>query len=262
MHAGERRFVDENLRGARFVRCDLTGAVLRGADVDGADIDSPWLLDEGGRLFVNGVDVAPFVDAELDRRFPGRGMRRARTPEGMRSAWAALEEAWRGAIERAEGLPPGSVDARVDGEWSFSQTLRHLVMAIDTWLGRGVFDRGADAYHPIGQANVEFEGDGHDPAVFSETSPTFERVCRVWAERMGQVREFLAGCDEQGLAEQRRNPWAPDRLETVASCVGTILDEGWEHLRYALRDLDVIAQREREGADGRPIDPTERAATA
>ncbi len=38
-------FVDANLRGARFVRADLSGVVMRAVDVQGADIDAPWLLD-------------------------------------------------------------------------------------------------------------------------------------------------------------------------------------------------------------------------
>ena len=75
-----RTFADQDLSNARFVRSDLSGAVMRGVDVTGADIDAPWLLEAGGSLLVNGVDVAPYVDAELNRRFPGRADRRARTP--------------------------------------------------------------------------------------------------------------------------------------------------------------------------------------
>jgi hypothetical protein len=63
-------FVDASMRGARFVRSDLSGTVMRGVDVAGADIDSPWLLEDGGSLLVNGVDVVPFVRAELARRGP------------------------------------------------------------------------------------------------------------------------------------------------------------------------------------------------
>jgi len=34
-------FVDANLRGARFCRADLSGVVMRGVQVEGADIDAP-----------------------------------------------------------------------------------------------------------------------------------------------------------------------------------------------------------------------------
>lgn len=233
-------FVDEDLRGARFVRSTLSGAVLRGVDVDGADLDAPWLGE--GTFLVNGVDVVPLVEAELDRRFPGRALRQAEDPEGLRAAWAAVERAWDGAVERAAAMPPGTVDLQVDGEWSFSQTLRHLVMATDTWL-RGAVLGIERPYHPVGQPNVEYATDGHDPAVFSEASPTFERVLAVRAERQAMVRDHLASVTPEDLAGTRPNPWGPDHLETVLSCLHTILDEEWSHLRFALRDLDALAAR-------------------
>lgn len=44
------------------------------------EVDAPWLDGPGGTFVVNGVDVVPLVDAELDRRFPGRSLRRATDP--------------------------------------------------------------------------------------------------------------------------------------------------------------------------------------
>ena len=137
------RFVDADLSGARFVGCELSGVVMRGVQVDGADIDAPWLLSDGASLLVNGVDVAPYVEAELNRRFPGRDQQRAADPEGLRAAWAALQGAWAATLERVAAMPEGTVDESVDGEWSFAQTLRHLVLATDTWLGRGVLEHRA-----------------------------------------------------------------------------------------------------------------------
>ena len=74
-------FVDADLRGARFVGADLSGVVMRGVDVARADIDAPWLFDVESFFRVNGVDVVPLVEAELNRRFPGRADRRAGDPE-------------------------------------------------------------------------------------------------------------------------------------------------------------------------------------
>ncbi|GAB2651599.1 hypothetical protein GCM10027169_16310 [Gordonia jinhuaensis] len=53
--------------------------------------------------------------------------RRAEDAEGLRGAWGAVEGAWRQATDRASALPDGAVDVSVEGEWCFSQTLRHLV---------------------------------------------------------------------------------------------------------------------------------------
>src|SRR6478752_4246390 len=95
-------FVDTNLHGARFVRADLSGVVMREVDVQGADIDAPWLSDGESFLRVNGVDVIPFVEAELNRRFPGRADRRAKDPDALRAAWATLERTW--ALPPTPGL--------------------------------------------------------------------------------------------------------------------------------------------------------------
>src|ERR671913_338344 len=129
-------FVGADLRGARFVGADLSGVVMRGVEVREADIDSPWLSDGESFLRVNGVDVIPLVEAELNRSFPGRADRRAGDPDGLRAAWAALERTWAATLERAAAMPAGTVDVSVGGEWSFAQTLRHLVLATDVWLGR------------------------------------------------------------------------------------------------------------------------------
>ena len=233
-------FVDRNLHDARFVRVDLSGAVMRAVDISGADIDAPWLLEGENSLLVNGVDVAPFVDAELNRRFPGRAARRADDPAGLRAAWAALELAWSAAIARADAMPTGTVDISVDGEWSFAQTLRHLIMATDSWLRRAILEI-EQPFHPIGQPNVEYETDGNDMSVFSTVAPSFAEVLEVRADRVGLVRDFLATVTSADLAVTRRNPWAPEYPETTLSCVHTILEEEWEHLRYAVRDLDAIA---------------------
>src|SRR6476659_7378042 len=146
-------FVDANLRGARFIGADLSGVVMRGVEVAGADIDAPWLFDGEGLVHVNGVNVVPFVEAELNRRFPGRADRRAGDPEGLRAAWAKLERTWAATLARAAAMPAATVDVSVDGEWSFAQTLRHLVLATDMWLGRAILQID-QPFHPVGQLDA------------------------------------------------------------------------------------------------------------
>ena len=233
------QFVDVNLRGARFVRSDLSGAVMRGVDVAGADIDAPWLAEDGNSFQVNGVDVVPFVEAELNRRFPGRAARRAGDPEGLRAAWAALERTWSATLERAAAMPAGTVDVSVDGEWSFAQTLRHLVMATDTWLRKAILEID-QPYHPIGQPNAEYKTDGYDLSVFSTVAPSYAEVLEVRASRAAMVRDYLAAVTPAELSAARHNPWAPEQPVSVLSCLHTILNEEWEHHRYAVRDLEAI----------------------
>jgi len=235
---GGSTFVDADLRGARFVETDLSGVVMRGVQVDNADIDAPW-LPHGGTFLVNGVDVIPFVEAELNRRFPGRADQRAKDPEGLRAAWAALERTWAATLDRVAAMPEGTVDVSIDGEWSFAQTLRHLVLATDTWLRKAVLEI-EQPYHPIGLR------DGA-PKDHTSVTPSYADVLEVRAGRVAMVREFLATVTADELATTRRNPHEPSHPQTTLSCLHVILEEEWEHNRYAVRDLDAI-----EAKSGQP----------
>jgi DinB superfamily/Pentapeptide repeats (8 copies) len=233
------QFIDTDMRGARFAGADLSGAVMRGVQIDGAEIDAPWLFEGENGLRVNGVDVLPFVEAELNRRFPGRADRLAADPDGLRAAWAALEDTWAAALERVAAMPTGTVDISVGGEWTFAQTLRHLVLATDMWLGRGVLEI-EQPFHPVGFVDTSTEADGFDMSVFTTVTPSYSEVLKARADRVAMVRAFLASITAEELAAARKNPHAPEYPETTLSCLHTILGEEWEHYRYAMRDLDAI----------------------
>ncbi|QDP96948.1 DinB family protein [Microlunatus elymi] len=231
------RFTDVRMSGVRIRSADLSDMIIRAVDADRTQLDAPWLYN--GSLIINDVDVVPLVDAELNRRFPGRANRRAADPDGLRTAWAALERAWDGVVDRARSMPDGTVDISVGDEWSFAQTLRHLVLATDMWLGKAVLRR-RQPFHPLGLIDAA-SADELDPAVLAVEDPGFADVLDARADRMGMVRDFLAAVTAEELAEQRPNPHDPQYSETVRSCLHTILEEEWEHQRYAVRDLDRIA---------------------
>ena len=220
-------FADTNLRGARFVESDLADVVIRGCDVEGMEIDAPWLRF-GRPLIVNGLDVGPFVEADLNRRFPGRELQEAPDPEGLREAWFALENAWSATIERAAALPPGTVDRSVGDEWSFAQTLRHLVMATDKWVGGMI---GTEP-HPLGLNHAQRD-DG--------PPPPYDEVLVASLDRRRRVADYLAAVTPEQLEERVPHPNDPEgETESIRGCFHVILEEGWEHLRFATRDLDLI----------------------
>lgn len=218
-------FRERDLRGARFVESDLSGAVVRGSEISGLAIDSPWLLD-GDPVTVNGVDITGFVEAELNRRFPGRELWRATDPAGLRSAWTAAVTAWDDAIARA---PEALVDEQVDDEWSFAQTLRHLVHATDLWLGVSVLGWPRAELHPLGVGH----GQSAEPAPYAD-------VLAARASRVALVTDFLADVTPEVLDEPRPGPHDPERTVTVRHCVQVVMEESWEHLRFAVRDLDAL----------------------
>ena len=194
---------------------------------------------------VNGVDVIPLVEAELNRRFPGRADRRAGHPDGLRAAWARLERTWAATLERVAAMPAGTVEVSVGGEWSFAQTLRHLVFATDVWLGRAILQT-EQPFHPIGQPDAGAENDGLDMSVFMTGIPPYAEVLEVRAGRVAMVRDFLATVTSDDLAATRTNPWDPEHQKTTLSCLHVILEEEWEHHRYAVRDLDAIEAKSGE----------------
>ncbi len=113
-------FTGDDLSGSRFARVDLTGAEFRavdlsharfrGVDLSGVVMRGVELVDvridgEIQNLLVNGVDVAPLVTAELDRRDPRRAAMRPTDPAGFRDAWDIVERLWDGTV--CAGLQPG-----------------------------------------------------------------------------------------------------------------------------------------------------------
>jgi hypothetical protein len=228
-------FVKANFTGATFRFSDVRGVTMRGVDVDGLDIDSHDLFL--GTLVVNGVDVVPLVDAELNRQFPGRELQKAQTPEGLRKAWVAVQAAWQTTVA---ATPMDLVDAHVEDEWSLAQTLRHLVLATDAWL-RGAILRMEQPFHEIGQIFTGADQMGFDVSIFRADPPSYEEVVTVRAERQQSVTDFLATATAELLAEERVDPWGGgDWRPTVGDCVRVILEEEWAHLRYVRRDLSRL----------------------
>ncbi len=224
-------FVRASFEGATLRFSDVSGVTMRSVDVDGLDIDSHDLFF--GSLFVNGVDVVPFVDAALNRQFPGRELQKAQTPEGLREGWIAVQSAWQTTVA---STPPDLVDAHVEDEWSLSQTLRHLILATDAWLRGGIL-RIRQPFHEIGQVFTGADEMGFDMSVLRVDAPTYQEVLAVRAERQRLVTDFLATATAELLAEEREDPWGSDWRPSVGDCVRVILEEVWAHLRYNRRDL-------------------------
>lgn len=226
-------FVRASFRGATLRFSDVSGVTMRGVEVDGLDIDSHDLFL--GSLLVNGVDVVPLVDAELNLQFPGRELQKAQTPEGLREGWVAVQAAWRTTLA---DTPREVWDAHVEDEWSLAQTLRHLVLATDAWLRRAIL--GVEQpFHEIGQIFTGAAEMGLDMSIFRAEPPAHDEILTVRAERQQMVTDVLATATPALLAEERDNPWVADDdwHPSVGDCLRVILEEEWAHLRYVRRDL-------------------------
>jgi hypothetical protein len=224
-----------DLTGAVFWGADLSGARLRDVNLTGVTITHAWCRDVEidalvERLVVNGVDVTAFVN-EHDPWYPLRTVLRADDPESLRAGWDALRAAWAATMTRARRLPDEQLHASVDGEWSFVQTLRHLLFAMDKWFTAPVLGQ---PFHPLGMPNsgsVDFPW----PDLDRDAAPSAADVLAARAEQATRFGEYLAAATADDLTR------SVDVLENgphpVAACIGTVLEEEFWHLRYAERDL-------------------------
>jgi hypothetical protein len=234
------RFRFAELQGAAFDQSYLPGAIMRGVDLTGADIDG-----QIGGLKVNGVEVLPLVEAELNRRYPGRELARSQVLAEQRESFEAALRTWSATLDRVAAMPAGAVDQRVDDEWSVAQTLRHLVFAVDGWLRHGV--QGLDrAFSPIGLPFSEYDDEAGALGVDIAATPSFKEVQAAYADRMAQVRAQYGSLTQEEFEEPARRlpPWEPEtRSLPVWRCLGVIANEAWEHHRFAERDLDELERR-------------------
>ena len=250
-------FIGTDLRGSRFERADLSGAHLLAVDLAGAtfrDADLSGVVMRGVELAnvdiygeimnvtVNGVDIAPLVEAELDRRSPDRPKMRPDHQAGFAAAWDILERLWGQTVERARQMPPDVLHESVGGEWSFIETLRHLVFATDCWIRRGILGDPS----PWDALDLPWDGMPDTPGVprDREARPSLDTVLELRRDRMASVREVIESQTDASLDDQTEPVdapgWPPPSSFLVRECLRVILNEEWEHRLYAERDLDAL----------------------
>jgi hypothetical protein len=234
------RFDVADLRGARFTDCDLTGVTIR----DG------WLVNVSisgylSNVTVNGVDVTDFVSAELDRRHPERvQFREGQTADDVRAMWDTIERLWAEAAERAGRLPAAALAEQVDEEWSFEQTLRHLVFITDAWASRTVLDEPMP-YHPLGLPQSWYPA-AAALGIDSTAQPGYAEILAARTDRMAVMRRIVAGLTNDGLGRMCQRspaPGYPDEERTVIDCISVVMEEEIEHYRFAVRDLAALESR-------------------
>jgi len=243
-------FIREDLIGARFEQVDLTGARFHNVDLTDVKITGALLvnLDIDGLLQsirINGVDVVPLVEAELDRRYPDRVRMRPTDADGFRLAWDILEGLWRQTNERASRLDPDLLHERVDGEYSFIETLRHLVFATDAWVKRAFLGEPSP-WDPLGLPHDEMPEE--IPVPWDRTArPSLDQVLALRADRMATMRQVLARLTDDELAGMTTPVIEPGYPEPksfpVRRCLGAIINEEWEHRLFAERDLAILESR-------------------
>jgi uncharacterized damage-inducible protein DinB len=260
-------FLEQDLNGARFERVSLRGAtftdvylndaLIRDVDLSGTqfrvvrlqnvtmrgvelvDVD---IHGEIRNLVINGVDVVPFVEDELNRRMPARAKMRPDTADGFREAWAVLEQLWEETVAHARTLPESALHESVDGEWSFIQTLRHLAFASACWVDRMILG-DPSPWRPM-ELPWDEAPTGDWFSWDRDARPSLDEALALRRARQETVRDVMAKLTDEKLAETVTctEPGHPKEVDfPVKQCLLVLLNEEWEHRLYAERDLAALA---------------------
>jgi hypothetical protein len=165
--------------------------------------------------------------------------------DGFREAWDIVERLWHSTLERGRRLPAELLHERVEGEWSFIETLRHLVFATDAWVRRAILGEPSP-WDPLDLPHDEMPD---EPSIPRDRSarPSLDEVFALRAGRMSTVRGLIADLTDETLGEMTEPILEPGYPEpesfAVRDCLEVILSEEWEHRLYAERDLDVLESR-------------------
>jgi hypothetical protein len=244
------RFENVYLTDAQFHDVDLSNSSFRSVNLSGVRIRGAALVDidisgEVENLRVNGVDIVPLVEAELNRRHPDRVKMRPTDADGFREAWDIVERLWQSTIERGRRMPAELLHERVEGEWSFIETLRHLVFATDAWVRRAILGEPSP-WHPLDLPHDEMPD---EPSIPRDRSarPSLDEVLALRADRMSTVRRLIADLTDETLGEMTEpvleRGYPEPKSFPVRDCLEVILSEEWEHRLYAERDLGVLESR-------------------
>jgi hypothetical protein len=166
-------------------------------------------------------------------------------PAGFGEAWDILERLWGETVERARRLQPELLHESVDGEWSFTETLRHLVFATDSWIRRAILGDPS----PWDPLDLPWDEMPDTPGVprDRDARPSLDAVLELRRDRMATVRQVIASLTAialDGRTEPVDGPgWPKSRSYPVRECLLCILNEEWEHRLYAERDLAALEAR-------------------
>ena len=261
-------FGREDLSGSTFDWTDLSGSTFRAASLSNVTIRGTdlhhvkmtgvelWDVDISGEingLRINGVDVTSYVEEQLARREPDLAAMSPTDVAGFRAAWDLLGERWDGTVRRARRLDPAMLHERIDGEWSFIETLRHLSFASAAWVLRSINEEPVP-WHPWDLPWDEAPDDKGFPRDLA-ARPSLEEVLELRRSRQAEVLRVIETLTEERLAATATPPddggWPPPRGFTVQECLGIVLKEEFWHRTFAERDLAVLEER---AAPGHPSD--------
>jgi hypothetical protein len=163
-----RSFAPVDLSDTQFRAVYLKGTLMRGVEL--VDVD---IYGEIGNLTINGVDIGPLVNAELDRRYPDRTKMRPTGPAGFAEAWDVVEQLWGGTV--------------------------------DSWISRAILGDPS----PWDPLDLPWDEMPDTPGVprDRDVHPSLDVVLELRRDRMTTVRRVIDGLSEESLDGHMKAVW-------------------------------------------------------
>jgi hypothetical protein len=156
-------------------------------------------------------------------------------PAALLGAWSRIEQIWTATLNEALRLADEKLNERVNGEWSFLETLRHLVFVTDGWIG-GAVQGDPSPYHPLGIPPDLIKGGDH-LGLNLDAQPGLDEVLVCRRQRIVQVREAVRRVTSDELAKlcsSRAGQF------TVLGAFQVVIFEEWAHNQYATATWAVL----------------------
>jgi hypothetical protein len=98
-----------------------------------------------------------------------------------------------------------------------------------------------EPFHRLGLPPTDSAADeAADLGVDLAATPSFDEIVALYATRMARVGDLVAAVTDDRLGQIRT--WG-EESQSVAECLGVVLNEHCEHRRFAVRDLTVLEDR-------------------
>lgn len=239
-------FTRVRMTGSRFDNVYLNNSYLREVDLsdstfNGVSLERCEISGDIDGLVINSVPVAPLIEKELVRLYPEYAALKPTGAQGYRDGWQTLQAVWAATLDRAETLDADTLNAHVDGEWSFIQTVRHLSFAITSWL-EGAIGGDPSPWQPLDlpwdqmPPHPDVPWDKTSDVSLADARELYEASAARLTAYLGQLTDGELGQPGKGSP----NPNWPDERPQVDEALRVIFNEAFWHHRFAVRDLDQL----------------------
>ena len=236
-HFYDREFSDSIFWGSRFQRATFRDADFSESNFFHVFLKNTSIDGEIEHLVINGVDVTEYVN-QHDRWWPLRNNLSPSSMEGIVESWNVLCAEWNTLLADVSNAEASVVNQSVNGEWTLSETFRHLIFAMDKWFMLPLL--GQPTFSVIGLPNTSSQ-ERLWSGLQLDATPDFETVLEARAAQHIEFSRFISTTQIAALPETVSVEENGDVFALM--CLHVVLEEEFEHLRYMIRDLTTLGVR-------------------